>query len=76
MGQASAYVHIGVGFCVARSDRVGNAKASMRGTGDGDWLHAFLLYKLIHQVSSVGSLPYFYRKGYDYGNNGVYFRKA
>ena len=28
-------VHIGVGLCVARSTISGNAKASVRGTGDG-----------------------------------------
>lgn len=28
-------IHTGVGFCVARSDRLGNAKASIRGTGNG-----------------------------------------
>jgi hypothetical protein len=27
--------HIGVGFCVARSTVMGNAKASNRGTSDG-----------------------------------------
>ena len=27
-------VHIGVGFCVARSTEMGNARASIRGTGD------------------------------------------
>ena len=33
-----AGIHIGVGFCVARSDRVGNAKASKCGTSDSDRL--------------------------------------
>ena len=28
------YIHIGVGFCVARSTVPGNAKASMCGTGN------------------------------------------
>jgi hypothetical protein len=28
-------LHIGVGFCVARSTEMGNAKASASGTGDG-----------------------------------------
>ena len=36
------YVHIGVGFCVARSTKPGNAKASMRGTSSGTDSHAFL----------------------------------
>jgi hypothetical protein len=27
-------IHIGVGFCVARSSVMGNAKASMRGTSN------------------------------------------
>ncbi len=35
-------IHIGVGFCVARSTVMGNAKASIRGTGDGTATHAFL----------------------------------
>ena len=30
----SCYTHIGVGFCVARSDCDGHAKASIRGTGN------------------------------------------
>lgn len=34
-------IHIGVGFCVARSTELGNAKASQRGTGDGMDSHAF-----------------------------------
>ncbi len=29
------YVHTGVGFCVVRSDRLGNARASKCGTGNG-----------------------------------------
>ena len=28
-------IHTGVGFCVARSTTMGNAKASERGTSDG-----------------------------------------
>ena len=38
-------IHIGVGFCVARSTELGNAKASQRGTGDGMDSHAFFVYK-------------------------------
>ena len=34
----------GVGFCVARSTVPGNAKASKRGTGDGQSSHAFFVY--------------------------------
>ena len=30
-----ALIHIGVGFCVARFDKVGNARASECGTGNG-----------------------------------------
>ena len=32
-GGALAYIHIGVGFDVARSGKMGNAKASKSGTG-------------------------------------------
>ena len=39
------YKHIGVGFCVARSDRVGNAKASKCGTSDSDRLPRFFLFE-------------------------------
>ena len=40
-------IHIGVGFCVARSTELGNAKASQRGTGDGMDSHAFFVYVLL-----------------------------
>lgn len=36
--------HIGVGFYVARSTVVGNAKASDRWTGDGTAVHAFFMF--------------------------------
>ncbi len=39
-----AGIHIGVGFCVARSDRVGNAKASKCGTSNSDRLPRFSFY--------------------------------
>ena len=38
---AGGVYHIGVGFCVARSTVMGNAKASSCGTGDGIATHAF-----------------------------------
>lgn len=34
-GHAFGVLHIGVGFCIARSTEMGNARASERGTGDG-----------------------------------------
>lgn len=37
-------MHTGVGFCVARSTEMGNAKASECGTGDGKDSHAFFVY--------------------------------
>ena len=37
-------IHTGVGFCVARSTVMGNAKASKCGTGDGKDSHAFCVY--------------------------------
>ena len=40
-GSEAAYKHIGVGFCVARFGKMGNAKASDRGTGDGTDSRAF-----------------------------------
>ena len=33
-----------MGFCVARSDRVGNAKASIRGTSDRHSFPRFFVY--------------------------------
>ncbi len=33
-GHAFGVLHIGVGFCIARSTEMGNARASERGTGD------------------------------------------
>jgi hypothetical protein len=38
-------LHIGVGFCVARSTMVGNAKASECGTGNSTDSHAFFMSK-------------------------------
>ena len=37
----------GVGFCVARFDRQGNAKASEREASDSAGLHAFLCLEVI-----------------------------
>ena len=34
IGVHRVLIHIGVGFCVARSATMGNAKASMRGTSN------------------------------------------
>ena len=45
-----AGIHIGVGFCVARSDRVGNAKASKCGTSDSDRLPRFFVYVLFRLI--------------------------
>lgn len=39
------YIHIGVGFGVARFDYQGDARASMCGTSDKHDSHAFLLSK-------------------------------
>ena len=39
--------HIGVGCCVARSDDMGNARASTRGTGNSTATHAFFVYAYI-----------------------------
>ena len=36
-------IHTGVGFCVARSDYMGNAKASSCGTSDRQDSHAFFV---------------------------------
>ena len=38
-------IHTGVGFCVARSDYMGNAKASSCGTGSGKDSHALFVYR-------------------------------
>ena len=46
----AAGIHIGVGFCVARSDRVGNAKASKCGTSDRDRLPRFFVYVLFQLI--------------------------
>ena len=45
-------IHIGVGFCVARSDCVGNARASIRGTSDEHRLPRFFVYRISHLLSS------------------------
>ena len=37
-------IHIGVGFCVARSTEMGNARASVRGTGDCKTPTLFFVY--------------------------------
>jgi len=51
-------IHTGVGFCVARSTTMGNAKASERGTGDGmtPTLFSYMYYE---QVSSSRESIYF-----------------
>ena len=46
MGRHGVYIHIGVGFCVARLDWVGNAKASIRETGNRYRLSRFFVYVL------------------------------
>ena len=50
--------HIGVGFCVARFDKVGNAKASIRGTSNRYRLPRFFVYvpKQTKQTGLPGSL--------------------
>ena len=42
------YMHISVGFCVARSDWVGNAKALIWGTGNGYRLPRFFISTCNH----------------------------
>lgn len=42
------YMHISVGFCVARSDWVGNAKALICGTGNGYRLPRFFISTCNH----------------------------
>lgn len=52
-------MHTGVGFCVARSTEMGNAKASECGTGDGKDSHAFCVseVKVIHsKLIRLGNL--------------------
>ena len=48
------HIHIGVGFCVARSTMVGNAKASVRGTGNRYRLPRF--FRGIAQTNSKESI--------------------
>lgn len=40
-------IYIGVGFCIARSDDKGNAKASSCGASNGMDSHAFFIYVFI-----------------------------
>lgn len=42
-----ALIHIGVGLCVARFEKMGNARASVRGTSNGSTPTPFLCYKTI-----------------------------
>ena len=55
-------IHIGVGFCVARSDRVGNARASNSGTSNRYRLPRLSFYTgrycqpVVFNSSAVGSL--------------------
>ena len=44
-------IHISVGFCVARSDCVGNARASIRGTSNEHRLPRFFVYRKSHLLS-------------------------
>ena len=48
-GHAFGVLHIGVGFCVARSTEMGNARASERGTGKSmnPTLFSYMLTKTI-----------------------------
>lgn len=46
-GGVFSYYTYGVGFCVARFDGKGNAKASMRGTSDQYGSHAFFIVNQI-----------------------------
>lgn len=48
-----SYKFIGVGSSVARSTLSGNAKASMRGTGNGMWFHAFLYSPYTLCINSI-----------------------
>ena len=45
------YIHISVGFCVARSDSVGNARALRCGTSDEHRLPRFFVYRKSHLLS-------------------------
>lgn len=44
-------IHISVGFCVARSDSVGNARALRCGTSDEHRLPRFFVYRISHLLS-------------------------
>ena len=41
------FIHIGVGLCVARFEKMGNARASVRGTSNGSTPTLFLCCKTI-----------------------------
>ena len=49
-------LHIGVGLDVARFTELGNAKASMRGTGDSTDSHAFSFIIRYTNLPNLGSL--------------------
>ena len=57
-GRHGVYIHIGVGFCVARFGKMGNAKASNRGTSNRYRLPRFFVYVPAHRNITVflGSL--------------------
>lgn len=58
MGRHGVYIHIDVGFCVARFGKMGNAKASNRGTSNRYRLLRFFVYVLAHKniIVFLGSL--------------------
>ena len=61
-GAKGCHIHIGVGFCVARSTVMGNAKASMRGTSNRYRLPRLSFYidrycqPVVFNPSAMGSL--------------------
>ena len=45
-------MHTGVGFCVARSTEMGNAKASKCGTGDGIDPTLFSYWRVLGELNN------------------------
>ena len=58
------HIHIGVGFCVARSTMVGNAKASVRGTSNRYRLPRFFVYVNVNKKYGicVGALSTYFER--------------
>ena len=52
-GVETSYIHIGVGFCVARSTEMGNAKALKSGTSDRYRFPRFFFICHFHSRNNV-----------------------